>query len=48
MQDGAFINFTPNTAEDILEADVIVTHSRKNGMNYQVGLKLVNAGVMYR
>lgn len=42
MQDGAFINFTPNAAEDILAADVIVTHSRKSGMDYHVGLKLVN------
>lgn len=42
MQDGAFIHFSPNTKEDIISADIIVTHTRKQGMKYSVGLKLVN------
>lgn len=42
MQQGAFIDFLPNTAEDILSADIIVMHTRKQTGKYSVGLKLVN------
>ncbi len=40
--DGELIHFSPNTAEDILAADVLVAHTRKTGNEYSVGFKLVN------
>lgn len=40
--DGELMHFSPNTAEDILAADVLVAHTRKTGNEYSVGFKLVN------
>lgn len=41
-QQGDLLNFQPNTAEDILAADVLVQHSRKTGNEYHSTLKIVN------
>lgn len=41
-QDGDLIPFMGNTRESLLNADVQVLHSQKNGSIYQFGLKLVN------
>lgn len=39
---GEFIMFSPNPKEDLLAADVQVLHTQKSGVNYEVGLKLIN------
>lgn len=42
MKTGDFIPFSGNGREDLLSADVQITHSQKAGTDYDVGLKLVN------
>lgn len=42
MSVGDFIPFTANPNEDIVGADVQVQHVQKNGLIYDVGLKLIN------
>lgn len=39
---GDFITFTANAKEDLLAADVQILHSKKVGLTYEVGLKLIN------
>lgn len=41
-REGDFIPFNGNAKEDLLSADVQITHSRKVGTEYNFGLKLVN------
>lgn len=39
---GDFITFTANAREDLLAADVQILHTKKVGIIYEVGLKLIN------
>ena len=41
-QVGDFMQFTANPKEDIVCADLEVTHTQKNGLIYDFGLKLIN------
>jgi len=39
---GDFIPFTANTKESLIAADVQVTHTKKVGLVYEFGFKLIN------